>query len=52
MGPTPPSNLPNDMLMEIFSMVENDLATLLGNIKLRYNKNNFFNVYILIYFPL
>ena len=31
-------NLPNDILVEIFSKVGKDLATLLGNIKLRYKK--------------
>ena len=38
-------NLPNDILVEIFSKVENDSATLLGNIKLRYNKA-IFSMYI------
>ena len=30
--------LPNDILVEIFSKVGKDSATLLGNIKLRYKK--------------
>ena len=31
-------NLPNDILVEIFSKVGKESATLLGNIKLRYKK--------------
>ena len=31
-------NLPNDTLVEIFSKVGKESATLLGNIKLRYKK--------------
>ena len=34
-------NLPNDMLVEIFSKVGNDSAMLLENIKLRYSKTTF-----------
>ena len=44
-------NIPNDILVEIFSKVGKESATLLGNIKLRY-KIFFFNLYLLIYFPL
>ena len=44
-------NLPNDILVEIFSKVGKESATLLGNIKLRY-KNFFTNLYLLISFPL
>ena len=31
-------NIPNDILVEIFSKVGKESATLLGNIKLRYKK--------------
>ena len=43
-------NIPNDILVEIFSKVGKESATLLGNIKLRYK--NFFYQFVSTYlFP-